>query len=36
MRSPSHRIVGSIMNLISETHHSCEREIMYLFIVLDY
>jgi hypothetical protein len=29
----SHRIGGPIMNLISRTHHSCERQ-EYVFIVL--
>ena len=37
MRSPpSHRVVGPTMNLISGIHHSCKRETMYLFIILNY
>ena len=29
-------MVGPTMNLISGTHHSCERGTMYLFVVMDY
>ena len=32
----SHRVVGFNMNLISRTHHLCEKVITHLFIVLDY
>jgi hypothetical protein len=33
---PSHIVVGPIMNLISETHHSREKGTTHLFVFWDY
>ena len=33
---PSYRVMGPTVNIISGTHHLCERETIHLFVVLDY